>query len=148
MIHPFINTVVPSSKLLETVKFQKKIFLLIGTKRLPIEFSQLLIDDDLFEEHQKNLILYEIDIKFINEKNIHNIIELSREAIEKYNTLNYDLKDNNYVYPIFNIEFKKIISYLQKQFVDKDCLVEYYHHLQISQVFNHKPDYHKLIIKS
>ena len=145
MIHPFINTVLPSPKLLETIKFQKTILLLIGTKPLPIEFSQLLIDDDLFEKYQKYLILYEIDIKFINEKNIHSIIELSREDIEKYNTLNYDLKDNNYVYPIFSIEFKKIITYLEKQFVEKDCLVEYYHHLQISEVFNHRPDYHKLI---
>ena len=58
MIHPFINTVIPSPKLLETVKFEKTILLLIGTKPLPIEFSQLLIDDDLFEKYQKNLILY------------------------------------------------------------------------------------------
>jgi hypothetical protein len=145
MIHPFINTVVPSSKLLETIKFQKTILLLIGTKPLPIEFSQLLIDDEIFEKYKKNLILYEIDIKFINEKNIHSIIELSREEIDEYNTLNYDLKDNNYIYPIFSIEFKKIITYLEKQFVEKDSLVEYYHHLQVSQVFNHKLDYHKLI---
>jgi hypothetical protein len=145
MIHPFINTVVPSSKLLETIKFQKTILLLIGTKPLPIEFSQLLIDDDLFEKYKKHLILYEIYSKFINDKNIHSIIELSREVIDKYNTLNYDLKDNNYVYPIFSIEFKKILLYLQKQFVEKDSLVEYYHHLQLSEVFNHKIDYHKLI---
>ena len=145
MIHPFINTVVLSPELLETIKFQKTVLLLIGTKPLPIEFSQLLIDDELFEKYKKNLILYEIDIKFINEKNIHNIIELSREEIDEYNILNFDLKDNNYVYPIFNIEFKKIITYLKKQFVEKDSLVEYYHHLQVSQVFNHKLDYHKLI---
>jgi regulator of sigma D len=80
-----------------------------------------------------------------NEKNIHSIIELSKEEIIKYNTLNYDLKDNNYVYPIFNIEFKKILSYLQKQFEIKDTLIEYYHHLQLSEVLNHKIDYHKLI---
>lgn len=145
MLHPFINTVVPSSDLLKTIKPFKTILLLIGTKPLPIEFSQLLIDEDIFEQYQKYLVLYEIDIKFINEKNMYNIIELSREVIDKYNTLNYDLKDNNYIYPIFNIEFKKILSYLQKQFVEKDCLVEYYHHLQISEVFNHNIDYHKLI---
>lgn len=145
MIHPFINTELPVSNLLETVSRWKTVLLLIGTIELPFEFSQLLIDDELFEKYQKYLILYEIDSKFINNKNIHSIIELSKEEISKYNTLNYDLKDNNYVYPIFNIEFKKILSYLQKQFEIKDTLIEYYHHLQLSEVFNHRIDYHKLI---
>ena len=145
MIHPLINTELPTPKFLETVSCEKTVLLLIGTIELPFEFSQLLIDDELFEKYQKYLILYEIDSKFINNKNIHNIIELSKEEISTYNTLNYDLKDNNYVYPIFNIEFKKILSYLQKQFENRDSLVQYYHHLQLSEVLNHKLDYHKLI---
>ncbi len=119
-------------------KYYKTIYILIKTNKIkiPSEFYRWHINEEVYNDVKKNLIIYKMNTTILNNKShFNNIIVLSNEQLKEFNIYNYDLEQKNIVIPILNIEYKEIIQYLQ-QYEDIYTLKKLYNLVLLNQYFN------------
>lgn len=93
------------------------VYILVNTKneKIPKEFYDLNLSDEIFDNISKNLIIYKTNNNILSVK-IHKLssVIISKENLSRYNIFNYDLSDNNLVIPILDISFNNVINYLDQ----------------------------------
>jgi len=129
--------------------FKDHKYLYILTKKtdiiIPLEFYKWEISCELFESVSNNLILYRVDISIIKNKFFFdNMIIISRENLERYNNLSYNLNDNNLVTLILNINYNDITKYME-MYNNLYKLDEFIKYVIINKYFNNNNNLHKLI---
>ena len=98
-------------------KYYQYIYIVVKRNNSPInpEFYNWQLSQDVLNEVSSNLLVHKTSVKVLKNK-IHwdNIIVMSKEQLSQYNIFNYELEAKNIVVPIFNIEYKNLILYLEQ----------------------------------
>lgn len=82
---------------------------------IPIDFYNWQVDQATFEEVASKLLVHKTSVKILkNKHHFDSIVMMSSTQLKPYNIFNYDLGDKNIVLPIFNIEYKNILKYLEQ----------------------------------
>lgn len=82
---------------------------------IPCEFYNMQVNKEIFEQVNSILIIYRVSIAILkNKTHFNSCIMMSDKQLEQYNIFNYELKDKNIIVPIFNIEYKNLLKYLEQ----------------------------------
>jgi hypothetical protein len=98
-------------------KYFNHVYILIkrNNEPIPSEFYNWQVNKDVFEQVTSKLIIHKTSIKVLkNKTHFDNCIMLSDQQLKPYNIFNYELANKNIVIPIFNIEYKNILQYLEQ----------------------------------
>lgn len=98
-------------------KYFTHVFIL--TKRnnepIPSDFYSWQVSSTIFEQVSSNLIIHKTSVKVLkNKTHFDNCICLSDEQLKPYNIFNYELANKNIVIPIFNVEYRNLLQYLEQ----------------------------------
>ena len=96
-------------------KYFTHVFILTkkNNEQIPIEFYNLEVRKDIFEQVSLNLIIQKINLNILtNKTHFDNCIILSDKQLEQYNIFNYSLKNKNIIIQIFNVEYQNLLKYL------------------------------------
>jgi hypothetical protein len=98
-------------------KYYQYIYIIAKRNNSPInpEFYNWQLSQEVLNEVSSNLLIHKTSVKVLKNK-IHwdNIIVMSREQLLPFNIFNYDLEAKNIVVPIFNVEYKNLLFYLEQ----------------------------------
>jgi len=118
-------------------KYYKHIYIIVKRNNNPInpEFYNWQLSQEVLNEVSSNLLLHKTSVKVLKNK-IHwdNIIVMSREQLLPFNIFNYNLEPKNIVVPIFNIEYKNLLIYLE-QFDSNNTLQTVYNMKVLNKYF-------------
>jgi len=107
-----------------------------NNKPIPIDFYNWQINKDIFENVNSNLLIHKTSINILkNKTHFNNCILLSNEQLYKYNIFNYELADKNIIIPIFNIEYKNLLQYLE-QYESNNTVQNIYNIKVLNKYFN------------
>lgn len=82
---------------------------------IPIEFYNLHINQEIYDEVASKLIIYKVSVKMLkNFYHYSNILLMDSEKLNRFNIFNYELEKKNIVIPIFNISYINLIKYLEQ----------------------------------
>ena len=98
-------------------KYYQHVYIIVKRNNNPInpEFYNWQLSQEVLNEVSSNLLVHKTSVKVLKNK-IHwdNIIVMSREQLLPFNIFNYNLEPKNIVVPIFNIEYKNLLIYLEQ----------------------------------
>jgi hypothetical protein len=113
-------------------KYYQHIYIIVKRNNKPInpEFYNWQLSQEVLNEVSSNLIVHKTSVKVLKNK-IHwdNIIVMSKEQLLPYNIFNYELEVKNIVVPIFNIEYKNLLIYLEQ--FDPDNTLQTLYNLKV-----------------
>lgn len=113
-------------------KYYQHIYIIVKRNNKPInpEFYNWQLSQEVLNEVSSNLIVHKTSVKVLKNK-IHwdNIIVMSKEQLLPYNIFNYELEAKNIVVPIFNIEYKNLLIYLEQ--FDPDNTLQTLYNLKV-----------------
>ena len=82
---------------------------------IPIEFYNLHVKQELYDEVASKLIIYKVSIKMLKIfYHYSNILLMDSEKLNRFNIFNYKLDKKNIIIPIFNISYINLIKYLEQ----------------------------------
>jgi hypothetical protein len=122
---------------LNSIKYFKYAYVLtkINDYVIPDEFFGSLIDEKLYEEVAKNLMLKKVSINILKNKMHYNSMAiLSSSVLEKYNIFKYKLDDNNMVITLLSSNYIKLETYLN-QYNTTNFLESIYNHIVFNNFF-------------
>ena len=118
-------------------KYYQHIYIIVKRNNNPInpEFYNWQLSQEVLNEVSSNLLVHKTSVKVLKNK-IHwdNIIVMSREQLLPFNIFNYNLEAKNIVVPIFNIEYKNLLIYLE-QFDSDNTLQTLYNMKVLNKYF-------------
>jgi hypothetical protein len=118
-------------------KYYQHIYIIVKRNDNPInpEFYNWQLSQEVLNEVSSNLLVHKTSVKVLKNK-IHwdNIIVMSKEQLLPFNIFNYNLDAKNIVVPIFNIEYKNLLMYLE-QFDSNNTLQALYNIKVLNKYF-------------
>ena len=121
-------------------KYYRVAYILVkrNNDTIPSEFYNWQIPKDIFEKVSTNLIIQKVSIKILKNKNhFDNLIFLSNDTLQEYNIFNYELAEKNIVIPIFSIEYRNLLKYIE-QYESTDNLESLFKLLVLNNYFEVK----------
>lgn len=98
-------------------KYFTHVFILAkkNNESIPIDFYNWRVSSEVFDLVTPKLIIHKTSVKVLkNKTHFDNCILLSDKQLKSYNIFNYELATKNIVIPIFNIEYKNLLEYLEQ----------------------------------
>ena len=118
-------------------KYFTHVFILAkrNNEPIPSDFYNWQVSSDVFKQVSSNLLIYKTSVKVLkNKTHFDNCIMLSDEQLKPYNIFNYELANKNIVIPIFNVEYRNLLQYLE-QYESNDTLQSIYNIKVLNKYF-------------
>lgn len=140
------NPLVPSSKIIfdndgedveinkfNVMKYCRNLYVLVPL--VPVNYLEL-VSKPFSEESIKDFVLYKCSNKLLrNDSHYNNLIYCDQEQFQIANKFNYELENNIFIVPIFNVTFNNIKNYIDS-FDEKDNLKEIYNMIVLMKEFS------------
>jgi len=100
---------------LNSIKHFRHVYVLtkINDTQIPDEFYNSCVEEKLYEQIAKNLMIKKVSINILKNKMHYNSMTiLSKSILEKFNIFNYNLDENNIVITILSSNYIKLETYL------------------------------------
>jgi hypothetical protein len=97
------------------MKYFKNVYVLtrITDTKIPDEFYNSIIEEKVYDNVSKDLMLKKISINILKNKiHYNNMAILSKDILDKFNIFKYKLDDNNIVITILSSNYTKLENYL------------------------------------
>ena len=125
-------------------KYYKHAYILAKrtNKSIPVEFYNLSVPKDIYDNSVSNLLIYKVSIKLLkNQKHFIDFMILSNEQLIPFNIFNYELDSRNIVIPFYNIEYLNLLKYVE-QYESTNTLENIYKLKVLDNYFkfNHSPN--------
>jgi len=122
---------------INSIKYFKYAYVLtkISDCTIPDCFYNSIIDEKLYEDISKKLMLKKVSINILKNKMHYNSMTiLTKSVLEKYNIFNYKLDENNMVITILSSNYSKLETYLN-QFTTSNFLENIYNTIIFNNFF-------------